>query len=131
MPPLLPVPDPARIAKRPGAGRAAAPHGRGGGAAFDAAPPPSLLRRRRCRRGDPDHLLIGRTHRSIDRSIGVARADGGVEASEAELGCVSWSEREEKRREEEGVVVEEGKKERKRDDLYYPELTRARKPSAL
>lgn len=50
----------------------------------------------------------------------MARADGGVEASEAELGCVSWSEREEKRREEEGVVVEEGKKERKRDDLYYP-----------
>lgn len=59
-----------------------------------------------------DHPPSDRKNPSIDRSIGVARADGGVEASEAELGCVSWSEREEKRREEEGVVVEEGKKEK-------------------
>lgn len=39
-----------RSRTHPGAGRAAAPHGRGGGAAFDAAPPPFL------RHADPHHL---------------------------------------------------------------------------
>lgn len=65
LPPLLPIPDPASVAKRPGPRRPAAPHGRRGGAALDAARSPRLRRRRR-RRRDPDHfVMLGGIHHHL------------------------------------------------------------------